>query len=129
MFNPNTVNKTEVGKGGYKADENKIRIELVAPEFVFGVAEVLTFGAKKYDDRNWERGMSWSRPFGAAMRHLWAWWGDPGVKTKTNHLFGDLDHETGLSHLKHAACCVMFLIAYEERAASGFDDRPRVKPE
>ena len=37
-------------------------------------------------------------------------------------LFGELDTETGYSHLWHAACCLMFLIAYEARG-SGTDDR------
>ena len=62
-------------------------------------------------ERNWEKGMSWGRVFGAMMRHMWAWWG--GQKA---------DDETGYSHLHHAACCLMFLIAYEERKI-GTDDR------
>ena len=56
--------------------------------------------------------MAWSRPFGALMRHMWAWW--KGEKA---------DPETGMSHLWHAACCIMFLISYEERQI-GNDDRP-----
>jgi hypothetical protein len=72
-------------------------------------------------DRNWELGMSWGRVFGALMRHLWAWWGGRGPTTKS-FLFGDLDSETGMSHLWHAACCIAFLVAYEERGA-GTDDR------
>lgn len=63
-------------------------------------------------DRNWELGMSWSRVFGAAMRHLWAWWKKE-----------DKDPETGYSHLWHAFTCIAFLIAYEQRNA-GKDDRP-----
>lgn len=106
---------------GVKHDSGKARIELVAPEFIFGVAQVLTFGAAKYDDRNWELGMSWGRVFGAAMRHAWAWWGGKGPTTKS-FLFGELDSETGFSHLWHLGCCVMFLIAYEERGV-GKDDR------
>lgn len=97
---------------GRKDDQAKIRYELIPPEFLDGTADILTFGAKKYGDRNWEKGMAWSRVFGALMRHMWAWWrseaGDP---------------ETGKSHLWHAACCLAFLMAYEERK-SGQDDRP-----
>lgn len=119
---PGAVRATSAEEGGYKADEDKIRIELIAPEFIFGTAEVLTFGAKKYTARNWERGMHWSRPFGAAMRHLWAWWGGKGPTPKS-YLFGDLDGETKLSHLKHAACCLCFLVTYEERGMTQFDDR------
>lgn len=106
---------------GVKHDSGKARIELVPPEMVFAVAQVLTFGAVKYSDRNWELGMSWGRVFGACMRHLWAWWGGRGPTTKS-FLFGELDDETGMSHLWHAACCIAFLVAYEERGA-GTDDR------
>lgn len=99
---------------GVKHDQDKLRMELVPPELVESVADILTFGAKKYSDRNWEKGMSWGRVYGALMRHLWAWWRcEPA------------DPETGKSHLWHAGCCIAFLIAYEERRA-GEDDRPRV---
>ena len=106
---------------GRKDDTGKVRFELLPPELLFGTAVILTFGAKKYEDRNWEKGMSWGRVFGALMRHLWAWWGGKGPTTKS-FLLGDLDEETGHSHLWHAACCLAFLIAYEERRI-GTDDR------
>lgn len=112
---------TRMNKEGVKFDNDKARIELVPPEMIFATAEILTFGAKKYADRNWERGMSWGRVFGALMRHLWAWWGGQGPTTR-NFALGDLDDETGFSHLWHAACCVSFLVAYEERGV-GKDDR------
>jgi hypothetical protein len=97
---------------GHKADDGKAPYHLLAPEMLDAVAHVLDFGAKKYAPRNWELGMSWSRPFSALMRHMWAWW-----RGETH------DPETGMSHLWHAACCIMFLIAYEARKA-GTDDRP-----
>lgn len=97
---------------GRKDDGDKAPYHLLAPELMDSVAQVLAFGAKKYGARNWEKGMGWSRPFAAAMRHLWKWW--QGEKA---------DPETGFSHLWHAACCVMFLIAYEARN-TGKDDRP-----
>lgn len=98
--------------GGVKQDEAKCRLDLIPPELVTGIGDILTFGAKKYGDRNWELGMHWSRVFGALMRHMWAWWG--GEQT---------DKETGKSHLWHAGCCIAFLIAYEARKI-GTDDRP-----
>lgn len=97
---------------GRKDDADKVRMELLPPEMIEATAAVLTFGAKKYADRNWERGLKWSRCFGALMRHMWAWW--RGEKA---------DPETGYSHLWHASCCLSFLIAYEQRG-SGEDDRP-----
>ena len=106
-----TLRDDNLPLGGVKFDEGKPRMELIAPEMLVGLAEVLTFGAVKYAPRNWEQGMAWSRCFGALMRHLWAWWGGE-----------ELDRETGLSHLDHAACCLMFLKAYKVRG-TGNDDR------
>ena len=102
-----------LAQGGHKDDKGKIRVELIPPELLFAVGEILTLGAEKYKDRNWEAGMLWSRVFGALMRHLWAWWGGQYK-----------DPETGRSHLWHAACGIAFLIAYEERNV-GTDDRPK----
>lgn len=98
---------------GQKFDSDKLRYELLPPELLEEVARVLTFGAKKYADRNWELGMKWSRPFGALMRHMWAWWRGE-----------EKDPETGYSHLSHAACCIAFLVSYEARNV-GTDDRPK----
>ena len=106
---------------GVKHDGGKVRLELIPPEFLFATGVVLTFGADKYDDRNWEKGMRWGRVFGAMMRHLWCWWaGD--APTSRNFAFGELDDETGVSHLWHASCCLAFLITYEQRQI-GTDDR------
>ena len=98
-----------------KFDDNKIRYELLPPEFSREVAEVLTFGAKKYGDRNWEKGMKWSRVYGALKRHIEDWF-DPYKP--------DEDPETGLSHLAHAGCCLAFLMAYDARDMIAYDDRP-----
>lgn len=98
---------------GRKDDGDKAPYHLLAPEMLEATALVLGFGAKKYSARNWEKGMHWSRPFGALMRHMWAWWRGEAC-----------DPETGYSHLWHASCCIMFLVAYEARNV-GSDDRPR----
>lgn len=110
--------------GGIKADTGKPRMDLIPPEVLFALATVLGFGAEKYAVRNWELGMSWGRVFGALMRHMWAWWGGQGPTTKS-FAFGDLDLETGFSHLWHALCCIAFLVAYEQRGV-GEDDRLKV---
>lgn len=96
---------------GVKFDTAKITPQYIAPEMITALSSVLAYGAWKYSPRNWEKGMAWSRPFGGMMRHMWAWWKGE-----------NLDPETGFSHLWHAACCLMFLIAYEERKV-GQDDR------
>jgi hypothetical protein len=79
---------------------------------VRAILKVLWFGARKYKERNWEKGMMWSRPFNALQRHMVAWW-----EGEAN------DPETGYSHLWHAGCCILFLITYELRRR-GQDDRP-----
>jgi hypothetical protein len=96
---------------GNKFDGNKNRLDLLSIQAMNGIAEVLTFGCKKYGDRNWEKGLSFSRVFGALLRHLFAWW-----IGKNN------DDETGLNHLDHAACCLMFLQHFT-KTKTGNDDR------
>lgn len=96
---------------GRKDDQGKPRMDLVPPEVVEEIARVLTFGAEKYGERNYERGMAWGRPYAALMRHVLAWWGGE-----------ERDPETGFSHLSHAACCLAMLIVYTRRGA-GVDDR------
>lgn len=98
-------------EGGRKDDGGKPRMDLIAPEMMVALGSVLEYGARKYSARNWEQGMDWGRVFAAMMRHMWAWWRGEAS-----------DPETGMSHLWHAACCVMFLVAYEAREI-GTDDR------
>ncbi|WP_454627712.1 dATP/dGTP diphosphohydrolase domain-containing protein [Bradyrhizobium cenepequi] len=97
---------------GFKADAGKNSFTYLPFDALGAINKVLIFGAKKYADRNWEKGMNWTRPWDACIRHLEAWMrreeGDP---------------ETGMSHLWHAGCCILFLIAYELRGV-GTDDRP-----
>ena len=111
---PDVDEEVEVNEGR-KDDLGKTRFELLPSDALEEIAKVLTHGAKKYADRNWERGINWSRCFGACMRHLWSWW--------RGH---DLDAETGLSHLAHAGCCVLFMLAYQLRGMTDFDDRERL---
>lgn len=97
---------------GVKYDSDKAPIGLISPEFIFGLADVLLYGAKKYAPRNWEKGMDHSRLYDAAQRHLWTYWN-----------LEDIDHESGKHHLLHAACCIMFLYVLKIRG-KGKDDRP-----
>ncbi len=77
-------------------------------------AAVLKFGADKYHAHNWRDGFVWSRPLAAAMRHIMAF--NDGE---------DKDPESGLSHLAHAACCIMFLLEFEKTHPE-LDDRYKV---
>lgn len=96
---------------GVKNDQDKIRVDLLSSIALFKIAQVMTFGAKKYAAHNWRGGIAWSRVLGAALRHLLAYLGGQ-----------DKDPETGLSHLSHLGCCVMFLLEYEETHRE-LDDR------
>jgi len=90
--------------GAVKHDGKKPRLDLIPPEVITAMGYMFGHGARKYDDRNWEKGMDWGRVFGALQRHLWCWWNED-----------DTDKESGKSHLWHAACCLAMLIAYEVR--------------
>jgi hypothetical protein len=96
---------------GRKDDGAKPRTDLLPTDALLAVAEVLTFGAERYGVRNWEAGMAWGRVYAALLRHMFAW-----AQGEAS------DPETGLSHLAHASCCVLFLLAYELRG-TGDDDR------
>jgi hypothetical protein len=96
---------------GTKHDDGKPRMDLLPFGALTEVAHVLTFGAGKYGAYNWH-GLSVSRLFAAALRHLWAWW-----------LREDDDPETGRSHLAHAACCVLMALD-QSRHRHEYDDRP-----
>jgi hypothetical protein len=95
-----------------KFDRSKDRYDLIPPEVEKALAKVLTFGAAKYGDRNWELGMDWGRVYAAMRRHMAAFWSGE-----------DNDPETGMPHTWHAACCIAFIIAFEARGI-GNDDRP-----
>jgi hypothetical protein len=55
---------------GLRFNEGKIRFDLTHPVGNKGVARVMTKGAKKYAERNWEGGMKWSKVIASAHRHL-----------------------------------------------------------
>lgn len=99
--------------GGVKASRQKRPLHLLPFDALESIADVLDFGARKYAPRNWERGLSTTDLTRAAIGHLWDW------MLRRN---GGRDPETGLSHLAHAGCCVLFLIAHELRGLP--DDRP-----
>lgn len=94
-----------------KFDQGKIRFELLPADVLEEVAKVFTFGATKYGARNWEKGFNYTRIIGSLLRHVFAW-------TRGE----DKDQESGLSHLAHAICCAMFLLAFDIRKI-GVDDR------
>jgi hypothetical protein len=114
---PNATNPDTQGTA-LKFDTNKLPLNLLSTEAMNQTAAVLAFGAEKYAAHNWRAGFAWSRPLAAAMRHITAF--NDGE---------DKDPESGLSHLAHAACCIMFLLEFE-KTHRHLDDRyrPNVPP-
>ncbi|HLZ24542.1 MAG TPA: dATP/dGTP diphosphohydrolase domain-containing protein [Ktedonobacterales bacterium] len=95
-----------------KHDAGKVPLHLLDPLFLEATAKVLAFGEQKYAAWNWALGtFKWSRLFSACLRHLWAFWRGE-----------ELDEESGMPHLWHAACCLMFMIRYSH-SKLGTDDR------
>lgn len=96
---------------GIKADGGKPRTDLLPFDALLDVSAVLDYGAKKYAERNWEKGMAWGRLVAALLRHLFDWC--RGI---------ELDEESQLPHLAHMACCALMLLALVRRKV-GTDDR------
>lgn len=102
-INVTNITKPNQSTTGHKDDQEKNRLDLIEPEFIEGVGKVLTFGADKYEPNNWQKVKdAENRYYAAAMRHLMAW--RKGEKT---------DPESGLRHLDHVACNIMFLQYFE----------------
>lgn len=84
-----------------KHDTGKLRWDLLPWGEVEQIVKVLNYGLEKYGkEDSWqevERGES--RYFAACMRHLVLW-------SKGEYL----DSESGLPHLAHAACNILFLL-------------------
>ncbi len=81
-----------------KNDSGKNMISLIDPQFVVLLGQILTFGANKYAKDNWKLCEDTSRYKDALLRHLYA------------YLDGEqLDPESGMSHLGHAAFGLMCL--------------------
>ena len=64
---------------------------LIQPEFILGVAGVMTFGVEKHGEYDYLDSHRLSEYYNKALRHLLAFWSGQ-----------DNDPETKLSHLCHA---------------------------
>jgi len=90
---------------GTKFDRGKLRYDLLPPECLEALVEVLTFGAQKYEAHNWQKVEPLTERYIAALfRHIEAWRKGEG-----------LDPDSGLHHLAHAMCNVMFLLWKEKQ--------------
>ena len=99
---------------GKKYDEEKAKLYLLPPKSILEVGKVLTYGADKYDAENWRIVDDLQNRYtSAALRHIFA------------HIDGEADDpETGLSHLAHAMCCLLFKLE-DELLGKGEEERAR----
>lgn len=98
-------------------DAGKARFDLIPADALEELAAVYAFGATKYAEDNWVKGMGWRRCIGSALRHIFKW--SMGERD---------DPESGRHHLAHAAWNLFTLIAYEKRGL-GTDDRLKTNKE
>jgi len=98
--------ETAKSKAGLKYDTGKTRYDLYPLDAYKGCADVLTFGANKYTPNGWKSVPDGkNRYYAALIRHL---------NAQKEHLDNGgeglaLDEESGLAHLDHAQCCLVFL--------------------
>lgn len=94
---------TEPAPTGRKFDKNKLRYDLLVPEVMELDAQIITFGALKYEPNNWQLLTdARNRYYAAAMRHLQAW------------RMGEItDSDSGCHHLAHARTNLMFLMWFD----------------
>jgi len=102
---------------GTKHDDGKVQIGLLPWVALLEVAKVMTFGARKYAAHNWMQGFDWSRLVDSTHRHLMSF-----------QLGVDKDEESGLLHLAHAGCCILFLLTFQ-LLGLGKDDRYKFEGE
>jgi hypothetical protein len=112
-----TTDKDESGVpavpgGGLKYDNAKPDFSLLSPIAIARLAQVLTFGAEKYESHNWRKGIGESRLLAAALRHIMSYMGGE-----------ENDPQSGLPHTAHAMCCLMFIVELHETSGSMMDDR------
>lgn len=96
---------------GAKHDNGKPRLDLLPPLALEEIAGVLAYGAGKYGDHNWRGGFAYGRLIAASLRHTFAWMRGE-----------DVDTESGIGHLAHAACNLCFMLELL-KSGKGEDDR------
>lgn len=98
---------------GRKKDQDKLRFDLILPEFEEAMAHVLTHGAKEYGANNWQKvDDAKARYTGALQRHLNQW--------RKGYMY-DLDSDC--NNLAQIAVNAMFLYWFEHRLTN-----PNVTP-
>jgi hypothetical protein len=86
-------------------DHGKTDWSLMPFEAIEEINKVLDFGAKKYAAHNWKKGegFKYTRVLNSLLRHIFAYMRGE-----------DKDPESGLNHLAHAGCNIVFLLYYSK---------------
>jgi hypothetical protein len=96
---------------GRRFNNNKLKWSLVSWRALEPLVQVLMFGAEKYDDHNWKKGLKYTETCESLQRHI------------NSFLEGeDNDKESKISHVGHILCNAMFL-SYMSMFRKDLDDR------
>ncbi len=120
---PNKANQVSI-TGAKKETLGKLMMDLIPPEAIREYAKVLTDGSKKYEKRNWEKGLNLvEHHLAAAMRHINAW----QLGTDLNvEKFKDSEGkyvEIVNNHMSHALWHIAAIVTQIARNRTDLDDR------
>lgn len=107
---PTEVRITDPKTGGQKGSK-PAQFGALDPDALLTVAEVAGFGASKYERLNYLKGFNWSLAYDALQRHTHEFWAGR-----------EIDEESGLPHMAHAAWQALCLVSFAARKL-GTDDR------
>ena len=115
LADPITMESVRLYNEAIRHDEGKTNWSLMPFEALEEINKVLEFGATKYSANNWQEGtgFKYSRVLNSLLRHVFAFMRGE-----------DKDPESGLSHMAHAGCNVLFILYYlKKKARYANDDR------
>jgi hypothetical protein len=111
------MNKTETRitdpKTGGQKGSKLCQLGALDPATLITLGEIAGMGASKYDRYNFLKGYDWSLSYDAMQRHMLLFWAGE-----------DLDDESHLPHVAHAAWHALTLLAFSQRKV-GTDNRPK----
>jgi len=95
-----------------KADDGKLRWDLLPVAEIEELVKVINMGAEKYAPNNWQNmPNATDRLYAALLRHLVDW--RKGSK---------IDQESGLNHLAHVLCNALFLLWFDRNKGGRCND-------
>ena len=96
QYDSGCVRENDTGRGAY---------ELIGLEGLKRISRIYELGAKKYSERNWEKGGLWSRNLRSALRHMVQW----------------MEGDSGEDHLAMACWNLFAIMEYEKTYKAGND--------